>query len=98
MPTAAVHGDQEEGLRKYGQHRIRQGIGMNYLCELQTKSEEEAAIGRCDLRSIEAKCWFEGTRVAKFDTHSEGLDRPAHGGLPLGLVRDQSMPPCAQIR
>ena len=37
-------------MKRCGQHRIRQGIDMNYpLCELQTKSEEEAAIGRCDL-------------------------------------------------
>ena len=65
--------------------------------ELRTKSEEEATIGRCDLKSIGAERWFDGTRTAKSSTHTEGSDRPAHGELPLGLAKDQSRPPCVQI-
>lgn len=49
-PNAEVREDQEGGSRKCGLHKTRQGIGINFrLYELQTKSEEEAVIGRCDL-------------------------------------------------
>jgi len=72
---------------------------MNYrLYELRTKSEGEVAIGRCDLLSIGADCWFNGTQVGKFSTYAEGSDRLAHGEQPLRLVKDQNRPPYAQIR
>lgn len=50
MPNAELREDQEGGPRECGLHRLRRGTGMSYRpYELRTKSEEEAAIGRCDL-------------------------------------------------
>lgn len=66
---------------------------MNY--EPRVKRKQQLADAICDQLCPSVRSKEPG--VAKFNTYAEGSDRQVHGGLPLGLAKDQNRPPCVQI-